>query len=275
MYKLLSLYLSVLVILALLVSCREKTEYDAPHQPFPVSEEGTTDTSLTIYSNIMDTLVHYSVYLPPGYDTTETDYPVLYLLHGMGNDHRDWIKHGMANVMDYAFESGTAQPMVVIMPQGFTTFYCNVLGLAYEDFFIDEFLPYIEIHYRIKTERNNTAIAGLSMGGYGCSYHAFKQQDIFGSSYAMSAAFPDVSYIPNIRDVIDGKTSEELDDLPAYTMEVGNQDFIVIDVNVSFHTYLNSKDIEHSFIRRTGTHDWDFWMSCLPKAVAFVSDYFD
>ncbi|MBN2481948.1 MAG: hypothetical protein JXB19_09430 [Bacteroidales bacterium] len=267
-------FFAVYAIITVFVSCREEIDHDDQPQFTPVSQ-GTINTTLTTYSTAMDTIVHYSVYLPPGYDTTDIDYPVLYLLHGMGGDHRSWINNGMADVMNYAFHTGSARPMVVIMPQGFNAFYCNTYGLLYEDFLIDEFMPWIETNYRISTSRNNTAIAGLSMGGYGCTYHAFKRHEKFRSCYAMSAAFPGITDIPDIRDAINAKTPEELENLPEYTMEVGNQDWLVLEGNVAFDAYLKSKGIEHNYITRTGTHDWNFWMTCLPKAVAFVSSYFD
>ncbi|MBN1159540.1 MAG: hypothetical protein JXA61_09180 [Bacteroidales bacterium] len=267
-------YIIAFAILVVTISCKKEIDNDDP-SPFIPVPQGTTLTTLAIYSSAMDTIVHYSVYLPPGYDTSDIDYPVLYLLHGMGGNHRDWINNGMAGVMDVAIHSGYSRPLVVIMPQGFTSFYCNTNGFLYEDFFVQEFLPYMEANYRIKTTRNNTAIAGLSMGGYGCTYHAFKRHEKFGSCYAMSAALATVAQLPDIRDVVNAKTPEELQNMPAYTMEVGSQDWLVLNGNVAFHTYLTGKGIEHNYITRPGTHDWNFWMTCLPKAVDFFSNYFD
>lgn len=268
---LISLFLAVS-----LVSCTVEPEEEDP-DPYVPAAKGTVDTTLTITSTILGRTVHYSVYLPPGYDTSHVSYPVLYLLHGMWGDHRDWVANGMAAEMNYAFKTDKALPMVVIMPQGYNAFYCNNYnneGLMYEDFMVNEFFPYIEAHYRIKTNGGNTAIAGLSMGGYGCTYYAFKYQQEFSSAYAMSAAVPNVTGAPDIREILNSKTAEELDNLPAYAMEVGTEDFVVLGGNVTFDAFLTDKGIYHTYITRAGTHDWTFWMTCLPKAIEFVSSYF-
>ncbi|MGB4293320.1 MAG: alpha/beta hydrolase-fold protein [Bacteroidales bacterium] len=239
---------------------------------------GKTDTSLTISSSIMGITVRYSVYLPPGYDSTEQSYPVFYLLHGMYGNHCDWINNGMASEMNHAIAAGKAKPMVVVMPQGFNLFYCNNFnnqGFNYEDFFITEFIPSIEDKLRVKKERNNRAIGGLSMGGYGATLNAYKRPELFGSCYSMSGALPGVNGAPDIREIINRKQPGELAILPAYVMETGTEDFLVYAGNVEFNRFLEDKGIQHNFITRPGTHDWNFWMTCLPKAIAFISKYFD
>lgn len=264
------------MLAVLSVSCSDDTGGEDP-APYVPAAKGTVDTALTITSTILGRTVHYSVYLPPGYDTSHVSYPVLYLLHGMYGDHRDWVINGMAAEMNYAFREDYAIPMVVIMPQGYNAFYCNNYnneGLMYEDFMINEFFPYIRTNYRVKTNRGNTAIAGLSMGGYGCTYYAFKYNRMFSSSYAMSAAVPNVTGAPDIRTVINSLTETELANLPAYALEVGTEDYLVLSGNVAFDAFLTEKGIAHTYITRTGTHDWNFWMTCLPKALEFVSSYF-
>jgi len=267
----------ILLLLAVsMTSCNKDPGGEDPG-PYITAAKGTTDTTLTIVSTVLGRTVHYSVYLPPGYDTSHVSYPVLYLLHGMYGDHRDWVADGMASEMNYAFKEEYATPMVVIMPQGYNAFYCNNYnneGLMYEDFMINEFFPYIREHYRIKTNRGNTAIAGLSMGGYGCTYYAFRYAQMFSGSYGMSAAVPNVTGAPDIRTVINSLTETELANLPAYAMEVGTEDFLVLSGNVTFDAFLTGKGIAHTYITRTGTHDWAFWMTCLPKALEFVSSHF-
>lgn len=265
-----------LLLAVLSVSCSDETDGGNP-EPYVPAAKGTVDTALTITSTILGRTVHYSVYLPPGYDTSHVSYPVLYLLHGMYGDHRDWVINGMAAEMNYAFREEYATPMVVIMPQGYNAFYCNNYnneGLMYEDFIINEFFPHIKTNYRVKTNRGNTAIAGLSMGGYGCTYYAFKYNRMFSSSYGMSAAVPNVTGAPDIRTVINSLTETELANLPEYALEVGMEDYLVLGGNVTFDAFLTEKGIAHAYITRTGTHDWKFWMTCLPKALEFVSLHF-
>lgn len=270
-------FVFALQLLFIIAGCEKEKE----STQFPETEiisKGTVDTTLVIHSNILQIDVHYSVYLPPGYDTSNTDYPVFYLLHGMYGDHRDWVKNGLELEINSAISKGSAKPMVIIMPQAFNSFYCNNFNsqnFLYEDFMIQELLPHIEGKYRIKTIRNNTAIGGLSMGGYGATYHAFKRSFIFGSCYAMSAALPTVTGAPDIRELINQKTKEQIDSLPPIAFEVGTEDYLVYNGNVVFDTFLKEKGIPHTFLERPGTHDWQFWMTCLPKALTFISKYFD
>ena len=171
--------------------------------------------------------------------------------------------------------------MVVIMPNSFKSFYTNSCTyedkvIAYEDFFINEFIPFVESQYRVKTDKNNKAISGDSMGGYGCTYLSLNNHNQFGSCYAMSGVYPTPGYnCPDIRDIVNAKSSEELQNLPAYVMEVGTQDVLVYNMNEDFHEYLTGKGIDHLFVKRNGTHNWQFWQECLCNAVSFFSEQFD
>lgn len=233
---------------------------------------GTLDTALTIYSNSMDTLVHYSVYYPPGYQTSGDSYPVLYLLHGMGENHLTWRDWGMKDVIDHYVNKDSAKPMVVIMPQAFNSFYLNCGPfecLSYEDFLINEFLPYIERTYRIKTDKNNTSISGNSMGGFGTTYLSFKYNQKFGSSYSMGGAL----LMGYLAPVIEGKTSDELNNLPDFAMAVGVDDFVTFKSNEEFDAFLNLKNIDHSYRKRPGTHG--NWIEDLPYALDLAGKHFD
>ena len=68
--------------------------------------------------------MHYSVYLPPEYTDT-SKYPILYLLHGMWGNYKDWVNNGLAATLDDAINKGTAKKMIVVMPDGLDAFYCN------------------------------------------------------------------------------------------------------------------------------------------------------
>jgi len=147
------------------------TNEDPPIDPDPEVPDGeTVVNSETLYSEYLGGSRHYAIYLPPGYDTTSTQYPVLYLLHGMWGNYLDWASNGMAAITDNALNWGTAVPMIIAMPDGLDAFYCNNYNngsMQYEDYFIEEFIPHIESAYRVRPTGKNRAIAGLSMGGYG------------------------------------------------------------------------------------------------------------
>jgi enterochelin esterase family protein len=119
------------------------------------------------------------VYTPPGYEAGQDKHPVLYLLHGAGDSDDSWTSVGRANfILDNLIAAGKARPMVVVMPAGHTgpfTFGAPpapgpggrpTLGAnAFEKDFVQDIRPYVEKHYRVLTDRNSRAIAGLSMGG--------------------------------------------------------------------------------------------------------------
>jgi enterochelin esterase-like enzyme len=111
------------------------------------------------------------VYTPPGYENGRDRYPVFYLLHGAGDNDDSWSTVGRAGfILDNLIATQKARPMVVVMPAGHATrAQDNVVGRTATDAFVSDFvsdvMPYVEKHYRVHTDRQNTAIAGLSMGG--------------------------------------------------------------------------------------------------------------
>ena len=164
------------------------------------AQHGTVDNSYTLQSEILDRQMSYSVYLPESYHTSNRDYPVMYLLHGMTGDHTDWIRMGeVQRIAGEVMASGGAPEMIIVMPDGlYDAFYINNYdgSVQWEDFFHKEFIPAVESEFRITTDRSKRAIAGLSMGGYGAMYHGVKYKEKFSSVYAMSAAFLEVEPMP-------------------------------------------------------------------------------
>ena len=111
------------------------------------------------------------VYTPPGYEGSRDRYPVFYLLHGAGDSDDSWGSVGRAGfILDNLIAAGQARPMIVVMPAGHAARSNeNVIGQTETDQFVNDFvtdlMPYVERHFRVLTDRPNTAIAGLSMGG--------------------------------------------------------------------------------------------------------------
>jgi len=125
--------------------------------------------AVTYYSDVLGRFRRMHVYTPPGYEEGGSErYPVFYLLHGAGDSDDSWTSVGRAGfILDNLIAEGRAKPMVVVMPAGHTSF-ANGNGEgrdAYFEDFTTAVKPYIEEHYRVLTDRPNTAIAGLSMGG--------------------------------------------------------------------------------------------------------------
>ena len=150
----------------------------------------------TIKSSILSKAVKYTIYLPADYDHSERTYPVVYLLHGFTDDNTGWLQFGEINrYADKAIADGTIPPMIIVMPNGDSSFYINSYDgkEKYEDFFIKEFMPSIEKTYRIKAEKRYRGVGGLSMGGYGSLIYALKYPDLFAATAPLSAAVFDDS----------------------------------------------------------------------------------
>ncbi len=129
----------------------------------------------------------YSVFLPPSYakDPSRT-YPVLYFLHGLNNDETSWTveRYGhIQNSLEQMMLSGKLPEFVLVHPRGDNSFYCNYIdgSKRYEDLLTQELISYMETHYRARKGRENRAIAGTSMGGYGALKIAMKYPDRYAS----------------------------------------------------------------------------------------------
>ena len=132
------------------------------------SQRGKVMDNLFLPSEILEGERKYAIYFPPDYETSNRKYPVLYLLHGSGDDQTGWVQFGeVLQITDKAIEDGSATPMIIVMPDANSgkKGYFNSIDNSwnYENFFFKEFIPFIEKKYRIKSEKRFRAIAGLSM----------------------------------------------------------------------------------------------------------------
>ena len=146
-------------------------------------------------SHILKQVVHYCVYLPSGYDAGAAQqppmrYPVLYFLHGLGDNERTLFNSGGWTLLDDLRNQHKMGDFLIVAPEGRRSFYINSAdgSVRYSDFFLQEFLPYIETKYRIRPGRAGRAISGISMGGYGALRFAFAHPELFSAVSAQSAA---------------------------------------------------------------------------------------
>ena len=146
-------------------------------------------------SHILKQLVHYCVYLPAGYDAGATyqppkRYPVLYFLHGLGDNERTLFNSGGWTLLDDLRNQHKMGDFLIVAPEGRRSFYINSAdgSVRYNDFFLQEFLPKVESRYRIRPGRSARAISGISMGGYGALRFAFAHPELFSAVSAQSAA---------------------------------------------------------------------------------------
>jgi enterochelin esterase-like enzyme len=269
--------------------------------------QGFVKEKQIIKSAILNKEVHYSIFLPSDYYTSERAYPVTYLLHGYGDADDGWIQFGEVNrLADDAIKAGKIPPMIIVTPDGFTSFYINTADgkLNYEDFFIKELIPHIEKTYKVKAERKYRGIAGLSMGGYGALMYALKYPNLFVASAPLSAAVWTDNDIINLDEgmfnglygnsmgknlkgkdrltpawlsnsplaIIEKKSKEELSAV-RYWIDCGDDDFLTIG-NAQLHIALTNKNVPHEFRVRDGAHNWTYWRTGIIDALAFIGDSF-
>src|SRR6202162_1163837 len=146
-------------------------------------------------SRILKYPVHYCVYLPASYDsgaakTVPELYPVLYFLHGLGDNEKTLFNSGGWTLLDDLRQEHKLGDFLIVAPEGRRSFYINSAdsSVRYSDFFLQEFIPLIEKKYRIAKGRSNRAISGISMGGYGALRFAFSHPEMFSAVSAQSAA---------------------------------------------------------------------------------------
>jgi S-formylglutathione hydrolase FrmB len=146
-------------------------------------------------SHILKRAEHYCVYLPSGYDAGATQhpvskFPVLYFLHGLGDNEQTLFNNGGWTLLDELRKQHKMGDFLIVAPEGRRSFYINSAdgSVPFSDFFVKEFVPYIEGKYRIKSGRAGRAISGISMGGYGALRFAFAHPEMFSAASAQSAA---------------------------------------------------------------------------------------
>jgi len=265
-----------------------------------IAQTGKVYDELSMTSKILKSERNYAVYLPPDYETSERSYPVLYLLHGAGDDQTGWVQFGeVLRITDTAIKEGSATPMIIVMPDANTEkrgYFNQGKEWRYEDFFFEELMPHIEQKYRIKSEKRYRAVAGLSMGGGGSFMYALHHPELFSSACPISAYVgplkiedlkdqlknSDVKYSDaeietyykqhNAVELIHSMDARELKSV-RWFIDCGDDDFLY-EGNSLVHIALKKKEIPHEYRVRDGSHNWTYWRESLPNVLSFVSDAF-
>jgi S-formylglutathione hydrolase FrmB len=160
----------------------------------PTTAQSRIDCS-ALKSRILKQPIRYCVFIPSGYDAGTKEhpprrYPVLYFLHGLGDNERTLFNSGGWTLLDDLRNEKKMGDFLIVAPEGRRSFYVNSAdgSFRYSDFFLQEFLPYIEGKYRVRAGREGRAISGISMGGYGALRFAFAHPELFSAVSAQSAA---------------------------------------------------------------------------------------
>lgn len=263
-----------------------------------LAQHGKVYDNLSITSKILKSERKFAIYLPPDYETSQRSYPVLYLLHGAGDDQTGWVQFGeVLRIADKSIEEGKATPMIIVMPDADTGrrgYFNSPDGTwRYEDFFFEELMPYVEKTYRIKGEKRYRAVAGLSMGGGGSFMYALHHPELFSSACPLSAYVGPLSledfkrwltpeekaideakltqYMArhNAISLIESMPKEEVNAVRWY-IDCGDDDFLY-EGNSLLHIAMKKKEINHEYRVREGAHNWTYWRDSLPVVLEFVS----
>lgn len=254
----------------------ESTQYEVPpaYDQARINIEYGAINPIEYYSDSTKTTRKANVLLPAGYDE-QKKYPVLYLLHGIGGDENEWLYGKPQYVLGNLVAHQEAKEMIVVMPNVRARVNDeknpkDVFSLdhyqAFDNFINDltnDLMPYIEDNYSVEVGRENTAIAGLSMGGREALYIGFTIPETFGYIGAFCPAFGIFEYSNNnVRE--EGLFTEENFTLPKEleTMIMivkGKKDGVVKDEPIRYHNALVKNNIKHIYYEVDGGHDFNVW----------------
>jgi S-formylglutathione hydrolase FrmB len=257
----------------------------------------------TVSSRILARRVPYCIVLPPSFQTAPTrQFPILYYLHGLGDNEQFFLHSGAWNLTEDMWEKGELKDFLIATPDADASFYINSKDGKdrYEDFLLQEFFPFIEKRYRVEPGRGHRAIAGISMGGYGALHLAFRHPQLFIAASAHSAALidklpaflgptpdsprsqvlgavfgrpPDEAFWERNSPLTMARTSN-LAGLKIY-FDCGDQDDYGFDAGAAaLDKILTSRHIPHEFHIYPGRHDAVYFAAHLPASLTFASQAF-
>ncbi len=229
------------------------------------------------------------VYTPPGYEDSKETFPVLYLLHGGGGDEEAWPTLGVApNILDNLINAGKAKPMIVVMTNGNPgQAAANVVtpdipasnlpvggmgSMLFEKSLVADVIPYIEGHFRVKKNKENRALTGLSMGGLQTMNTSFENPKLFNYIGVMSMGFADMSRFGIKLDM--SKRDQQIEDLkkakPAlYWIACGKDDFL-FDSVVTMRKELDKHTFPYQYRESAGGHTWTNWRVYLSEFAGMI-----
>jgi len=246
----------------------------------------TVDT-ISVFSNSMNKKIKAVVILPENYNQGN-NFSVVYLLHGHGDNYSGWIKK-VPKIKKLADHYN----FIIVMPDAEISWYWDSpvnKKLKYETFTSTELIKYIDSKYKTKKDRKARAITGLSMGGQGALFLAFRHQDIFGAAGSMSGGL-DIRPFPlnwGLNEKLGSfdENKKRRNDFAVINQIYGltpNSIQLIIDcgvsdffhqVNANMHQKLLERNIPHVYIERPGSHSWDVWNDAVEYQFVFFNNYF-
>ncbi len=243
--------------------------------------------TVNVPSSAMSKNIKAVVVTPAGY-AAGRDYPVVYLLHGFGDTYATWTRNVPAIKQD-----ADAFGFIIVCPDGDRSWYYDSpvdAAFRYDRFVSHELVSWIDQHYKTRKDRLARGITGLSMGGHGALFLAFKHQDVFGVAGSMSGGvdirpFPanwDLAlrlgaYAQNPENWEKNTVVNMLHLLTpnalALIIDCGTEDFF-FKVNEQLHQQLMNRNIPHDYITRPGSHNWNYWSNGVHYQLLFMHRFF-
>jgi len=219
--------------------------------------------TIQFMSKALGRRVTYTALLP---ETGEGPYKLVYMLHGKSDDHRAWLYY--SNLERYA----RSLPLVVVMPDGGTSFWMNAGERErYEDFVIQDLDEHVRRTFHIA--KGKVGIGGLSMGGYGAMRYALRYPERFGSVWSHSGAFltkeefAERGFASEDADIRVLAEQCDPDALGIISFDCGREDFL-IEHNRSLHRLFEELGIKHNYYEHEGAHTWEYWDLHVREALA-------
>jgi S-formylglutathione hydrolase FrmB len=254
------------------------------------SAQASSVDTVSVFSNSMQKDIRCVVIKPDGYKKKRNRYPVVYLLHGYSGDYANWVKR-VPELGQYA----DAQQLLIVCPDGgYSSWYFNSpidSTIRYETHIVEEVVPYIDGHYKTIADRQHRAITGLSMGGHGALFLAWRHAQVFGACGSMSGGV-DINASRQKFDIMKriGDTLTHADNWKRYAVvniidnppaaalaiviDCGTADFFY-DINKNLHQKMLRLGIAHDYTERPGQHNWAYWQNAVPYQLLFFKRFFD
>ena len=240
--------------------------------------------TLYYYSKVDETWRPLMVYTPAGYDEGKQDYPVVYIQHGGGEDHRGWMEQGRtAQIMDNLIAAGKAVPMIVVSSNsnvqnrngGFGGGYSWQGMQTFRSEMIDNIIPFVEKTFRVKKDRKSRAMCGLSMGGGQSFYIGLRDPEVFANvgvfSTGMFGGIQGASNFDLEKEVpgmlTDTKTFNQQFDM--FFVSCGEQD-PRIEYTRSIVKTMRDGGVEVRFNSYPGDHEWQVWRKSLHEFAQYL-----
>jgi S-formylglutathione hydrolase FrmB len=253
-----------------------------------MAEAATVDT-IAVYSPSMKKDIKCVIITPAAYKKKNRHFPVVYLLHGYSGNYAQWPE-----LAPQLPREADEMHIIFVCPDGgYNSWYLDSPvdpAIRYETFMSNELIAYIDSHYRTIPDRQHRAITGLSMGGHGALYLAFRHKNIYGAAGATSGGV-DIRPFPNkwdlkkdLGDTVCCKQNWEdntvinvADNLHPGDLKIivdcGVDDFF-LQVNRALHQKLLAMKIDHDYTERPGAHNAAYWKNSINYQLLFFDDYF-